>query len=160
MSRRVSRDRAVRQARCRSLRLTRAQRRRACCSRGRRGDRSLRPRRQGMPRRPAQSCASRDAGSSALRTDRRAARSRLLREWVLLLPSDPLFAARPALLFPDRNGLFKAIDDVAAGVECFAAMGRGAGDGDRGLADLQQTEAMNDCDVDLLKTYINITNYF
>src|SRR5918911_5063850 len=62
----------------------------------------------------------------------------------LVLPADPLRAVAPDLLLPDRHDLLEAVDGVLAGGERFRAVGRGDGDGDRGLADLEHAGAVDD----------------
>src|SRR5207245_38569 len=84
------------------------------------------------------------------------AESPSLQEPALLLPTDPLLAARPALFLPDRDGLFESVDDGAARLERFASMGGGAGNDDRGLADFQQAEAVGDSGGNVWKSYIDI----
>src|SRR5437660_7769376 len=74
----------------------------------------------------------------------------------LALPADPFFAAGSAFLFPDRDGLFDAIDHHPARREGLGTMRRCGHDRDRRIADYELAEAMDniDCNVAVRETYV------
>src|SRR4029450_10213961 len=65
---------------------------------------------------------------------------------MITLQADPDLAVLEVLLLPDRYRLLQRVDREAAGLEGFAAMGRGDRDHHAGLADLQATDAVNEGD--------------
>src|SRR5258708_38553024 len=58
------------------------------------------------------------------------------------LAADPHFAALEVFLLPDRHDFLQPIDREAAGLEGFCAMRRRDRDRYRGLADIDQADAM------------------
>src|SRR4029450_8787863 len=65
---------------------------------------------------------------------------------MITLQADPDLAVLEVLPLPDRHRLLHRVDREAAGLEGFAAMGRGDRDHHAGLADLQATDAVNEGD--------------
>src|SRR5580700_6427336 len=59
----------------------------------------------------------------------------------------PRLAVCGNFFFPDGDGGFQSVDDVAAGFECLGAVRGGDDDDDAGLSDFEATKAVGDRDV-------------